>query len=62
MSKKDKKDGSGDMELVSFKISKERFAELQKYADTQLDEAGNKLSVGTAARRLVNEGLKRLRK
>lgn len=62
MAKKSKKESGGEMVLVSFKVSKERLEELKEYAKTQEDDAGNKLTVGTAARRLVHEGLKRLKK
>jgi len=46
-------------QLISYKISPELYKKLQKYADTQKDEAGLTLSPSLAARRLMLEALKR---
>jgi hypothetical protein len=46
-------------QLISYKISPELCKKLQKYADTQTDEAGLELSPSLAARRLMLESLKR---
>ena len=51
-----------DLVVVSLKLSKESAKLLEQYAETQRDDGGPKLSVGQAARRLVDEGLKRLKK
>lgn len=47
-------------ELVSFKLSRELYEKLGEYAETQVDEAGLKLSPSQAARRLMLDALKRL--
>lgn len=51
-----------DLTVVSFKMSKESVKLLEKYAESQRTDGGPKLSVGQAARRLVDEGLKRIKK
>ena len=61
MAKGSEKTGSkkSDLELISFRLSKELFKTLEEYAETQTDEAGVMLSPSIAARRLMLEGLKR---
>ncbi|MGE4233193.1 MAG: hypothetical protein AB7F43_07685 [Bacteriovoracia bacterium] len=48
--------------LVSFKISKDIYKELERYALTQADDAGVCLSASLAARRLMIRGLKRIQR
>lgn len=45
--------------LVSFKLAKELYKQLEEYSKTQTDEAGIQLSPSQAARRLMLEALKR---
>lgn len=46
-------------QVISFKIPDRLFQELKKYASGQVDDSGRTLSPSRAARRLVQEGLKR---
>lgn len=50
------------LEIVTFKVSRSMYDELKRYGESQRDDAGVSLSVGLAARRLVSESLKRLKK
>lgn len=51
-----------DAVLISFKIGKELYDELEQYAKTQRDEAGFAMSASQTARRLVIEALKSRKK
>ena len=51
-----------EIETVSFKIGRELYEDLEKYSKTLRDTAGLKQSPAQAARHLVIESLKRLKK
>lgn len=57
MAKKDEK-----RDLISFKVAEEIYREIEQYAKNQKDEAGYPLSVSQAARRLMLEALRKLKK
>ena len=48
--------------VISFKVSPQLFDEIESYARTQSDEQGNTLTTSQAARRLMLEAMKRLKK
>jgi hypothetical protein len=62
MAKKKTTSQADSARLVSFKLAKEPYDELEKYAANQNDEMGNALSPSQAARRLMLEALKRQKK
>jgi hypothetical protein len=56
------KGDADNTKLVSFKISHDLFKELERYAASQKDEAGLLLSPSLAARRLMLDALKKLKR
>ncbi len=44
-------------DVISFRVSKDLYSRLQKYAETQTDEAGLPLNVATGVRRLMRKSL-----
>ena len=46
--------------VVNFRITMDLYKQLERYANTQEDESGQKLGVGMAARRLVISELKKI--
>lgn len=57
-----KRKEKGELKVVSFKLRPEDFAELKKYGAKFRTEMGDELSPSQAARRLMLEALKRLKK
>lgn len=56
------KKSKDDMELVSFKLSRDLYKQLKEAAEGQTDEAGGNLSPSQMARRLMLQALKKIGK
>lgn len=61
MAKKNK-DQKEPMPLISFKIAKELYDELEKLGKNEIDDAGNPLGQSAMARKIVRDHLLKLQK